>query len=512
VPSFCGHKCVVGNFLRVRQYFEAMSRGSRIGKWNVHFHPTELQILRAAEALPDLSAVLLASSKRVRKPGRPFLIDPSGRADGTINDFFVEGDGSQLALTSASTYAYNIASFCNTLHSLGTRWDAATQRDIADVRTWRMDDPRNPRRVSDKTWQKQFTILSELYQWAETRGVKNPLSRRYKFGGGAYVASASVKWFTPRAFAQWRDVGLCGMLPSGLENSSFRGRSAQRDSAFASGLNWTGLRVQELGNLLLGLEWPDAAEQARRYITKKLPGGIAKGAAGRKYWIPAASVMETAAYVIGERARAVSIAQSRGSYLKVLDRLVVREVTPTHLRVETANGRSALHSFEKLSVDERQSLFWNRDGLLEPVTLWLTSDGMPHNHRNWNRVFDRANRRLEQLGLNYSRLTPHHLRHSFALRWYSVARILWMGRLSGLTEVAAADLRDEIGSEWGLVRTLLGHRNSETTKAIYLEPFQSLDVEILLEQVNDETVAELVEGLMSREPRVQGLINGESRW
>lgn len=80
-------------------------------------------------------------------------------------------------------------------------------------------------------------------------------------------------------------------------------------------------------------------------------------------------------------------------------------------------------------------------------------------------TFDAANERIESLGLENFRCTAHMLRHSFALRWYAVGKLIKYSRLGHLSAGEQRDFREEIGDVWHLVQTMLGHHNVETTRA-----------------------------------------------
>lgn len=59
-------------------------------------------------------------------------------------------------------------------------------------------------------------------------------------------------------------------------------------------------------------------------------------------------------------------------------------------------------------------------------------------------------------------------RHSFALKWFSVGKLIFAQRLGHLTEEEMRDFREQFGDHWHLVQTMLGHRRVETTKEVYL--------------------------------------------
>ena len=49
------------------------------------------------------------------------------------------------------------------------------------------------------------------------------------------------------------------------------------------------------------------------------------------------------------------------------------------------------------------------------------------------------------------------MRHSFALRWYSVGRLAYEQRFAHLNAEEQKDFREQFGDTWDLVATMLGH-------------------------------------------------------
>ena len=54
------------------------------------------------------------------------------------------------------------------------------------------------------------------------------------------------------------------------------------------------------------------------------------------------------------------------------------------------------------------------------------------------------------------------LRHSFALKWFSVGRLLYKARFAHLNSEDLRDFRSQFGDTWQLVQLLLGHRGVTT--------------------------------------------------
>lgn len=128
----------------------------------------------------------------------------------------------------------------------------------------------------------------------------------------------------------------------------------------------------------------------------------------------------------------------------------------------------------------------------------------------WHKTVARANQRVPRaLGDGAGRPSlwchPHMLRHSFALRWYCIATAVAWSLTSGMSPAEQRDFRHQTGDVWYLIATLLGHCSAETTRGVYLEPFQGLQVEQLLAvmEADDRAALErLVETVAVIDPRV----------
>jgi integrase len=135
--------------------------------------------------------------------------------------------------------------------------------------------------------------------------------------------------------------------------------------------------------------------------------------------------------------------------------------------------------------------------------LWLNEDGLPRTPHGWEHTFSQANDRIARLGLSSFSATPHTLRHSCALRWYAVGRLAYERRLAHLSEEETKDFRAQFGDTWDLVATILGHRNPETTRRHYLEPFRALDVEMLLHHAQQAAVESFLASYLADHPLVR---------
>jgi hypothetical protein len=150
---------------------------------------------------------------------------------------------------------------------------------------------------------------------------------------------------------------------------------------------------------------------------------------------------------------------------------------------------------------ERMRLFTGTEHGLEPLWLWLTEGGTPRAYESGEKVFDAANARVAAVFAAATRqdgrrrtaiaCTPHTMRHSFAL-YMLVALHHALDRRFGLTPEERRHFRQVYGDPWVMVRDLLGHKSEQTTRLVYLEPLNGLQVRSMLDHDED------LEALLSR--------------
>jgi hypothetical protein len=195
----------------------------------------------------------------------------------------------------------------------------------------------------------------------------------------------------------------------------------------------------------------------------------------------------------GSRAEAIGRARRRGAYNQAADVRIVTGYNPASrcLHVEGPDGSRAV-SVNSLGPAERRRLFRRTPQWLEPLAVWLSIDGLPKAAHSWEDTFQAANARVRASwlaagGAAEARLfcRPHMLRHSFALKWFSILSMVWDHRLEGFSEAERKDLRDQFGDIWYQLATLLGHADPATTRTYYLEPFTGLDVDYLMSVLDD---------------------------
>ncbi len=467
-----------------------MRTGVLPGQWIVFEYGQDL-----ATSLPNDDELLIANRRFLNSlaagnhcDGLPFLIGPDGRVDPRLNAFFCSPRMRSKSPYTWKKYAQSMAMWLNFLLAMGRTWDEATVDDAEAFKEWRITERRNPSRVEASTFVANLAALRSFYRWASPRfGVSDPVTAQDDFDLAPRGARRqNVKWFDPAGYRRWRDLGLRGMGVDGRPDQGFRGRNEHRDSAFADGLYGTGLRLTEWASVVLP-EIPDD-DPNKGYSTCRLSDACAKGGYGHTYWIPRHALVGVLDYVEGSRARVVRDAQSEGRYEAVDQKRLVLSWTDRHLIVEDNDGSQRKVALNVLNPQRRHELYFKTKSGLEPLSLWLNENGLPREAHGWQHTFQDANQRIVTLGLENFSATPHMLRHSCALRWYAIGRLAYERRLAHLSDDETKDFRQQFGDTWDLVATYLGHRNPETTKRYYLEPFRALDVELLLQHAKDAAV------------------------
>jgi site-specific recombinase XerD len=494
-----------------------MTRDGELPGWTWHRYPvaTDSGVLLGKEARLEPLAPLMGRTGSVS--GTFFLLGPDLRPDMRINAYLASRASRAKSELTRKKYVCSLVVWLNFLSRIGVSWDAATGYDIDTFKFWRMSDKGNSRRVQGRTFLGDLAALSVFYQWVSTRmDITSPVVREREPDPNLAVAGrhavgkkkaapkvakpSSVKWLTPRAFKRFNEVGLQGFTWDGTEDPKWRGRNSQRDAAFAEGLYGSGLRLAEFGSLLVD-EVP--ANSRKGFYTRSLAAACAKNGIGRHYWMAGTAVESLRGYREVERAAAVRAGQRSGRYERVAGlEIVTSPIGESVIRVRGTSGETVREDVSELDPIRRRKLYRLVDGRLEPLSLWLNEDGLPRDPHAWDRTFERASERTATSGHKPMKVTPHMLRHSFALRWYSVGRLMYERRFAHLGIEELRDFRTQFGDTWHLVQTLLGHRDPGTTMNVYLEPFRELDVSLLLQQAEGLDVQDLLEQHFRDHPRV----------
>lgn len=461
--------------------------------------------------LPSLEELAKRNGTRA---GQEFLINTDGRVVPEVNAFFASLRMRNRSAKTREKYARGLCVWLGYLDAIGRAWNEASEGDGDGFKFWRMTDETNPVRVAGSSVVDNLGAINAFYGWAGSRyGMGNPVARRHlvvsrtgervePFEASPHVVrDRDVKWLDPRGYACWRDRGIRGLDRAGRDIPGWRGRTSQRDCAFADGLYGTGLRLAEWASVLL-VELPED-DPSRGYYTSRLASACGKGGRGRRFWMPRSVLTDVLAYCEGERAAAVRRARAANRYEQVRDRLTLwRLLGQRRVELRGHDGHVATVSLDALAPEARTRIFRETPAGLEPLSLWLNEDGLPRLAHGWQHTFDTANERVARAGLTGVSATAHMLRHSFALRWFSVGKLLYEQQFAHLDGEQLRDFRAQFGDTWYLVKTLLGHAAVATTTGVYLEPFRDLDVAVLIEHAHGAAMAALLAEMFARHPRV----------
>ena len=364
-------------------------------------------------------------------------------------------------------------------------WKAARPDVAAYHRARRRNDAGS--RISAASWNRSVAAMEKLYKWAETEGLvsASPFThrdvwRRANAGGrGRIVArndafersakQSDVRFVSLEDYRRFRDVGLRGLAPDGMERSGARDRNGLRNALFAELLVVTGLRLEEASFLLASeVEALPQASSPDHQIWFDLPAGLTKGDRGRAILMPRRLLDQLRAYVTVERAHAVNKFKTRAGWRAVATPIFIRRPAPGARSLVLHNGGTV--PLEAITPQERGSLIiCHVDGQpIEPAALWVTEVGQPVQPNSWEVAFARASRRCAANGFAIN-VSPHQLRHTFAVHMLAM---LIQQHLRGAASMPsggpAEGYRRLLGDPLQQVQRLLGHASLATT-SLYLD-------------------------------------------
>lgn len=480
-----------------------------------------LTFVRPLKPIEGLSALVRLWEDLERKEaalrievGQPILLPPSGKPDLDVFRYLNSGFFRRLSKQTQSSYAKDLRLYFSFLESQQLNWRSARNGDLFNYEFWRRRDSDNPRRIGGAKFARELAAIDRFYKWQVKNKVidNSPIERtevRNRSGEvektvaltPRNVRRTNVKWLTPRAYRQWRDIGLGGYGREGLRDPTWRGRTDGRNVAFADLLWFTGLRLTE-GATLLTLEVPPKSP-GERFVRGRLSEAVAKGGAKRDFWVSNQVLDRIESYIEIDRRKAIDHAIEEGRYNELPGVLIAHKVTASRiLHYETETGSRGQIPLDQINADLRRQIFVKRRNEIEPAFLWLTESGLPLPVDTWESVFKMANNRCARFGLQIY-CHPHMLRHSFALKMLVTLIYVFERRMS-LTPEERREYRMIFGDPWILVQTLLGHRSPEVTRNTYLEPVKGLQVDLFLNDSNGDcsTIDTLLAKIVSESPLV----------
>lgn len=420
--------------------------------------------------------------------GMPFILGRDGTYDHHLSRFLRSCPTMGVrSLNSLRAYARDIVVWMRFLEERrdGKSLWSADRDDIAAFHeARRLSEP--PFRISASSWNRMIAALDKLYRWAADEKViaAAPFTYRQLWSrastSGAVIAVAvncakesgarngDMRFLDLPRYLVFRDVGLRGRLPDGREDPTWRGRNGERNALFAELLITTGLRLQEASSLLLS-ELPELdtrADSTARSLPFRLAAATAKGSRGRDIRMPIRLIGQLQNYARIERENALGRARRSGRIRRTHSPIPVAGYEHRALRL-TDGVRTAKASVDQLTPSERTRLVDAMTGA--PLALWLTEDGLPMPMASWEAVFTRASERCRCFGFDDMHVTPHMLRHSFAVHMLTLLlreQIGWV--VSERSRHLGSAYRRMIGDPLLKLQRLMGHSRIESTY-IYLD-------------------------------------------
>lgn len=426
--------------------------------------------------------------------GMPLLLDDRWRpVEPWLTYFRVVGG--TTGKSTVRNYGYDAFRFASFLAARGTDVVQATAGDIVAYRESRLVDAEQP--VSPATWQREVVVIRGIYNLLMQIGA---ISREPWITIGRSSAlrtpwhsEPDIRPLTREQWVAFRDVGLRGLTSSGEMDPSWRGRSSLRSMAGAEIAVTTGMRVSEFSTLL-DAELPTPTRSGASILLE----ACAKYQKRRRVSVPASTLRTVDLYRQTER-RAI-VRRSAASLWARRDELFIVDELDTAAGVVRGrlDGRRSRWRLHLLPPHLRRIAIVEREHGLEALGLFLGRGGLPISLRAWHATFETASQRAidlapERLGGRRARVTPHDLRHTFAVV-----------TLKALTELALAREADRRAGNLGpatlsehisinprlTVQRLLGHADPATTM-IYLRYIEDTDalVQDVFESWNDEAVS-----------------------
>lgn len=513
---------------------------------NMPFEDWLLLLPRAAERLPEPAHGAMSKDEDLRLlvsecrqlearetrlgihagTGTPIVLSRNLEMDRDLVRFFTSGRFSTYKDGTKRVYAMAIKQWCAWLEddeTLSRTWKEATEDDFYNW--YRMlTNPGQPNPLKGSSFHQMHAALRSLYDWAVPRGLceRSPIpSKPVKSHDRINAVPSRDRWVTPKTLQLWRAVGIAGfdatilqdgerrwIDPADLREGRRSGAVQLRDLAYVSIMCTTGLRLRELGGLTL-CELPGSDLPYDSLV----PAGLAKYGKSRSFRVRPTALGPLRSYLEHERSNAVRRARKAGKYEQMLESkhlLLIRGFENRSGRWYVVPRTGELIQLDLMTADDRLRLFIVDDhGELEPAQLWLSVSGKPMPHTQWTQRFEQINHQVAKVtqGLGLSplhapHLSPHSLRFSFAL--YVLAAMHRAIDLQAGRDTPTSYNERDYMMAYDTVRDLLGHRNSQTTRDIYLEPIKGLRRALLFGAIDvqdlDDVIADLAgdsEGLIA---------------
>lgn len=426
------------------------------------------QIARVEKEFPGFVNGLPTIDDRL-VDGFPVIVDQAGVPVEIFLAFFLSRSGA--ALSTLAQYAQALVRFLDFLEDHGRSSPLeATSQDLTAYRHYRTTTARKP--VSQYSFRVEASALRQFYTWAVSAGhlARNPvkpLSRRGR-------DSLSTNRLRHSKIRHIDDVLYGALLRAAADYSpatSIR-CAPERNVAAIKTFVTTGLRLRELASLLtLDI---DAGLPLQHALSVEMES-ITKYKINRNILIPLSTINAIRRYRKTERPNVVyrhqhSLRRQLGASF-----LVHHFDHDTRAISGTWEGRYREYSLHQLPVDmRRKAVRVTPDHTIEPLCLFLSEcRGLGMTRSGWEGVFTAISEQMVRQDPDDRRIrkvTPHDLRHTFAINYLRAAQRDRSRKIDGGHPQLGPPLRDPLID----LQELLGHATAAQTLG-YLRYVEDLD-------------------------------------
>lgn len=401
--------------------------------------------------------------------GFPVLVDADGLPVEESLAFLVSRVGA-----STSTLAQYARALMGFVEFLGYRGDArlldAAPRDLTAYRLYRTRTGESP--VSEYSFRVEASALRQFYAWAVETGLleRSPVKQLSRNGWDNLSTNrmrhSKIRHVDKFLYEALLRAAAQGSVDAGVRSASLRNVAAIK--TFAA----TGLRLGELASLLTFDI--DHAVRLRRALSVEMES-ITKYRVNRNALIPFYATDAIRRYRKLERPNVV--VRHQRALGKRLDSLfVISDFNESTRRVSGRwRGRRHQYLLHLVPVELRlKAVSVNSNGSVEPLCLFLSdSRGQGMTRSGWEGVFSEVSDQMMRQDPTDGRIrkvTPHDLRHTFAINYLRAAH---GERAKVLQETPFKDgppLRDPLID----LQELLGHATAAQTMR-YLRYVEDID-------------------------------------
>ncbi|ULP45554.1 tyrosine-type recombinase/integrase [Mycobacterium lentiflavum] len=414
----------------------------------------------------------MSDSEQRVADGFPVVVDQDGFPVEEILGFFVAR--SYSARSTSAQYARVFARLCDFLEFRGARSLLdATQKDLSAYRVYRTQTAAQP--ISQYAFRVEATALRQFYSWAVESGRlrQSPVKKFSKVGRDNLstnrIRHSKVRHVDGYLYDKWLEEAGCRSAGASVRSAR------ERNIAAFKTLVSTGLRIQELASLLtLDI---DNGQLLKHAMVVEMES-ITKYEINRNAIIPNYALTAIRKYRKLERPNVV-LRHQRSLAGQLDGCFMVEYFDPGTRRVWGLwRGRRRQYLLHQVPVEMRlKAVIVSADRIVEPLCLFLSdSRGLGMTRSGWEGVFTATS---EQLLRRYPadrqvrKVTPHDLRHTFAINYLRAAHQARAKAQGQSTFGDGPPLRDPLID----LQELLGHATSAQTLR-YLRYVEDIDIAV----------------------------------